>query len=320
MRTHRRAALSRVETIIVLALAGTLVGLLLPACQRARDDGAARQTRNNLKQIALSIHSCHDVYKRFPPAWGEFPPQPADSAKTASPRVRGAIHFWLLPFVEGDQVYKRANLPPKGENNDEMGRVWRLALVSEVLPPYVAPSDFTTEDGTVMLDGKVYGVQNLAANIRLFGPLSGDGAQPGVEPSADAFDGRARFTRISDGTSNTIAFATRYAKCGSAGSTWSQIGTATLGSFGGNGAFFGSNISPVLSPDGDNTSGDNTTFQSRPSQGACSTIYAQSLDRKEIHVALADGSVRDLSPTVSIRTWSRAIIPNDGFRLDSDWD
>jgi hypothetical protein len=223
-----------------------------------------------------------------------------------------------MPFVEADNIYKRlTDKPPKGTNDDNAGRVWRLSGLADVISTYVAPSDETTSDGTVTIKGTVYGVQNFAANIRVFGPLSGNGAQPGVEPPTDSIDGGANLKQsMPDGLSNVIIFATRYAQCGSAGSTWSQIGTATLG---GNGAFFGDNISASLNASGDNCSGDNTTFQVMPSQATCNPIYPQTFDTKGLLVALADGSVRIVSPNISIRTWSRAVIPNDGFVLDSDW-
>jgi hypothetical protein len=296
------------------------MGVLLPACQqRMHGDGSRTFDVNNLKQIALAIQNCQDTYKRLPPAWGEFPPRAhaSEPQKTA----RATIHVWLMPFLEADNIFKKlTEKPPKGKNNDKAGRVWLLSELSDAISCYKAWSDGTNSDGTVTIKGTEYGVQNFAANIRVFGPLSGTGAQPGVEPPANSFDGAANLKEsFPDGLSNVILFTTRYAQCGSAGATWSQIGTATHGPFGGNGSFFGSNISVSLNVSGDNTSGDPTTFQVQPSPANCNPIYPQTYDTGSLLAAVADGSVRAVSPTISSRTWSRAVIPNDGFALEVDW-
>jgi Protein of unknown function (DUF1559) len=280
MAVRKRPALTRIELLLVLVLIAVGSGLLLPACMRARDGHGTSKSLHDLKLMALTVANCNDTYKRLPPAWGEFPPR--SEAKGPQKTARATLHVWLMPFAEQGHLFvPLTQAPPEGKNSDEARRVWRLALISEVVSPYVSPLDFTTSDGTVTIDGTVYGVQTYAANIRVFGPLSGNGAQPGVEPAADAFDGGARIPdTFKDGTSNTIIFATRYGQCGTGGSTWSQPGSATLASFGGNSAFFGSNISATLNATGDNASGDNTTFQVTATQpggsNPCNPIYAQS--------------------------------------------
>ena len=38
-----------------------------------------------------------------------------------------------------------------------------------------------------------------------------------------------------------------------------------------------------------------------------------------MNVALADGSIRSVSPSISQDTWTRAMLPRDGQVLDGDW-
>jgi type II secretory pathway pseudopilin PulG len=54
---RRRAAVSVLEVVVVVAILGLLVGLLLPAIQRARTAAVRMQSNNNLRQISLATHS-----------------------------------------------------------------------------------------------------------------------------------------------------------------------------------------------------------------------------------------------------------------------
>lgn len=315
--SSERHAVTRLEVVVLLTIVGTAGTLILAATQRYREAQDRVHTMGRLKQIASAMHSFQDVYSRLPPAWGIMPVE----GTQPDLRPRATLHVWMLPFLEEDNLYIRLSQPPpRGDNDDNKRRVWNLSSTREVVVPYVSPLDYTNCGGVVTLNDKVYGVQNYAANIRVFGPTSGSGAQPGVEPGSDSFDGFASLkTSFPHGSSNIIVLATRYAQCGSGGSTWSQIGTATLSPFGGNGAFFGSNISPKLGIHGDNNSGDDTVFQVAPTTSTCNPVYAQSFNNQVIYVGLADGSVRTISPKISITTWSRAIIPDHDYTLGSDW-
>jgi len=90
---RRRAAFTLVELLVVIALLGTLVALLLPAVQAAREAARRMHCQNNLRQWSQALHN-HESSLRFLPAAGEFPKSNWSSLAR------------LLPFVEEDALQR----------------------------------------------------------------------------------------------------------------------------------------------------------------------------------------------------------------------
>lgn len=66
----RRGGFSLVELLVVVAIVATLLGLVLPAVQQARQAAARSSTQNDLRQIGLAITAHHDAKRAFPFASG----------------------------------------------------------------------------------------------------------------------------------------------------------------------------------------------------------------------------------------------------------
>jgi prepilin-type N-terminal cleavage/methylation domain-containing protein/prepilin-type processing-associated H-X9-DG protein len=96
----RRGGLTLIELLVVIAIIAVLIGLLVPAVQKVRTAAARIQCANNLKQLGLAMHNCHDTTGNFPPAYVNLGPY-GNSGYSIT-------HGWapfLLPYIEQQPLY-----------------------------------------------------------------------------------------------------------------------------------------------------------------------------------------------------------------------
>jgi prepilin-type N-terminal cleavage/methylation domain-containing protein len=125
-RSRRQSTGSRgftlVELLVVIAIIATLIGLLLPAVQSARESARATQCRNNLRQIGLATLVRVDAKKTYPPA------RYATTANSPS------WFAWIMPFLERSSEFALWNL------NQSYYHSSNKAARETIIPSYFCPS------------------------------------------------------------------------------------------------------------------------------------------------------------------------------------
>src|SRR5262249_18189449 len=136
---YSRRAFALTELLVVLAMLSLVTALALPAMQGARQAAHRRETVNNLRMIGIGIHNYSDTFRRMLPAYA-----PSGQLKAAAP-----LHVHILPFVEQQPLYNQFLQQAQGADKAKV-------VV------------FLTPEDTSVTGDQANGVQNFAANLRLF--------------------------------------------------------------------------------------------------------------------------------------------------------
>lgn len=299
-----RGGLTLVELLVVVSIAGSMLGLLLPAVQKVRQVAARTQCQNQLKQIGLALTACADANNGLlPPAIGFYP---RDNGLAF-----GTVWLHLLPYLDQGNLYNRA-AGPSGAITAQYNGVF-----SEPVKAYQCPLDPSLGAGVLTdLAGKTWGASSYAANAQVFcqvgGPL-GVYQNAAGEPVLP--------TSFTDGTSNTILAGEKYALCNNLG--WPEGGGCWAywltndpntqpyhAGFGISWTFY--SIGP----------GSKFLVQPTPFTGErseCDPLRASTPHPEGMTVVLADGSVRTLNPSITPDAWWAACTPAGYDGPIGDW-
>jgi prepilin-type N-terminal cleavage/methylation domain-containing protein/prepilin-type processing-associated H-X9-DG protein len=107
---HARRGFTLVELLVVIAIIGTLVALLLPAVQSARETARGNTCRNNMKQLQLALTNMDSTLKRLPGYAEElFNPNGTKSGTplmfTSSYARRASWVVRLFPYIEENALW-----------------------------------------------------------------------------------------------------------------------------------------------------------------------------------------------------------------------
>lgn len=189
-----------VELLVVIAIIATLIGLLLPAVQTAREAARRTQCLNHARQMTLAVHGYESSRRHFPPSMLHTP-------GTAFTTNNGSwsVHGRILPYLEEGATAVRVNLETAWDDGFTTGtpdpaKNWsavRDGRIASFLCPSERSSGPRTKSGVPYVQPHTYGF-NFGTWF-VYDPATGMGGDGSFHPNSKFTTGR-----FSDGLSTTL--------------------------------------------------------------------------------------------------------------------
>jgi hypothetical protein len=205
-------------------------------------------------------------------------------------------------------------------------------VYSKPVNVFLCPSDPSVESGGVVsIDGYSFGALCYGGNALLHAVTDLTTTPYKSDPQ-----GKIGIRSITDGTSNTILHAEKYARCSNTymlpafrdgGAAWACSTSAVFAwqpapmKFPGKVFQPGFAIPALANFGAPNAIGPGSIFQVQPTPflSNCDPTRTATSHGSGMLVGMADGSVRSLSPSLSGTTWWALVTPAGGEVLDADW-
>lgn len=336
--SKKRRGFTLIELLVVISIIATLMSLILPAIQQAREAGRRTQCLNNLRNVTVAIHNYASSNRSRLPALAYFP------TDGVSGNIEG--RSWvvdLLPYMDQQGTYDRwdkslawnsatVNPGTNGATNQDLGQdlyVEALACPNDesafsVLGglSYVANSGFG--DSTVLSNGS--GVVEHSFTVEAYDwddagtAVALDDTNVAITKATGVFwpefstESRTRnasstIGKVYDGSSNTLMLGENV-KSGVASSNWADPRTRACGFV----LPLTAGVVAMNNPDASVLATENAypNESKNAAQGSVATLNSGHVGI--VVVSFVDGSARTISEDMS-RTVYASLVTPDGTRL-----
>ncbi|MFO0846097.1 MAG: DUF1559 domain-containing protein [Gemmataceae bacterium] len=203
-----RGGFTLIELLVVIAILSALMGLLLPAVQKAREAASRLECQNNLKQIGLAFHH-HESVHTFFPTGGKGQTYAPSYGNSGTPLTGLAQEagwgFQILPYIEQDNVFKGGS-----ETTNEGRALLAVGTTSKLFfcPTRRRPQSLSFSDPSYPINYPRLLGTSITRALTDYGAPNGrfDQCSEGEEGGTGIVQqGRTvGFAQVTDGTSNTL--------------------------------------------------------------------------------------------------------------------
>lgn len=294
-RTNGPHGFTLVELLVVIAIIGVLIGLLLPAVQAARESARRSACQNNLKQLGLGMVTHHSSMSSFPPGWKM-------NGSSGTGGTNWAWGAFLLPYIEEQGAHDSLSPDSTSASGGKMA-VQVGAFKCPTLAPRSTIRGYAGSSYNVVI-GRYQRKDPAGANLN---PSLAQGIHTlnyanamAINDGVFGANSEVTIKDITDGTSKTLILGEKSDLIGTAPGIWpglradrcDQCSEAAIYAVGGLVDF-------AMNQDaGGNNWRNERVFSSRHPGGAL--------------FAFADGHVEFLNEDISLITYERLGVRNDG--------
>jgi prepilin-type N-terminal cleavage/methylation domain-containing protein/prepilin-type processing-associated H-X9-DG protein len=361
----RRRGFTLIELLVVIAIIAVLIALLLPAVQAAREAARRSQCVNNMKQIGIALHNYHDIQGAFPMGSGQCvdPTTTGVAPQSFISKAGLSAHTGILPQLELSTLYNAINFNwGTDETSTDPGTAPNMTVILAQVATFVCPSD--QYGGEAVAGSFTDATNNYFCSVGTTTNLTNtaDTIWPSPAPMATlpttgmfAFQQSYNIATVTDGLSNTVAFAESTVGNPNAVLGKINIGIVSIPAAGAAAQFYDASANQAATNAGltgcstawqtlqgtvDNQRGKtwfhgsiaftmiqtvappnsvNWTYCSATTSGSASTFSeADSYHPGGVNVLLGDGSVRFIKSTINQRVWFALGTKSLGEVISSD--